>query len=340
MGLGVERITLLYGKGKSTQSHLLQFILVNENNIEEIEAEKIIFKFIEKKINVEHFEYKIKEKSDIIHIKNIKIKNIGEKEYDLSLFNWSKNENSDKDINFYQKSMNEKFKNELHFTSTETCKSEEEKDNLDLDLIIDNPKIGNKYTIYISIINIIKKEVLSEEPLEVSVEIKINEKLKIENVLNIIKNLKYLKLLTQNEIIDTIKNNISLADNKIKKIIEENIEEMKILKINELLEKLDEEFQFTNFLDKETVKTIILQYDFDEDKIKKWIESKEKENREIENNYIYEENLTEARIQEIYDEIESIYITSAFLSKEQVLAKIVGLKGNIEYIKDWVEDMM
>ena len=324
---------------------------VNEEKIDENDEEKIIFAFIEKKINVEQLEYEIKEKSQIIHVKNIKIKNIGLKEYDLSHFNWLKDKNSDEDINFYQESANEEFKNELHFTSTEICKSEEEKNNLDLNLIIDKPTVGKKYTMYISIFNINKKEVSSEEPLEISVEIKIDIKQKIKKILNFVKEKKYLEFISEKEIMDIIEKKITTEDFQIIEFIENEIKTLKKVKVFDLINKFAGKINFKNIND-ELIEEKIEKLNFNEDKIKEWIKSKIEEYEQEEalavGNYIQQEDenehqvivLNEEKMEEIYNEIESFYIVSSFLSKELIFQKIIDLKGNIEDIRDWVEEMM
>ena len=102
-----------------------------------------------------NIEYNLNDK--IIQVENIKIKNISLKEYQLNLFYWFKDEKSDKKINLYDESQ-KKIENEVHFTSNEKCKSQEEKNNLNLNLIVNEPKENNNYKMYISIINSINKK--------------------------------------------------------------------------------------------------------------------------------------------------------------------------------------
>ena len=117
---------------------------------------------------------------------------------------WLKEDNSDKNINFYP----DKSNKELPLDDDVDFASKQNIDNLCINLIVDDPKEDLDYKMFISIINKENKKVISEKPLEVVVKMK-KKKLTNEEINPILNKLK-----DENEYFDLV-----LDENEVKKII-------------------------------------------------------------------------------------------------------------------------
>ena len=287
----------------------------------ELKEEKIIFKFNKILINLEK---EINDKNDnLINIQNIQIQNISSKDYKSSLILWLKEDNSDENINFYP----DKSNKELPLDDDEVFASKQNIDNLCINLIVDDPKEDFDYKMFISIINKENKKVISEKPLEVVVKMK-KKKLTNEEINTILNELKdeneYFDLvLDENEVKQIIidKNG---EEEEIKKIIKQKYEEEKQKKINDLLNKLEQETNFSKYLDNDKVEDKILSYKFKENEIKEWIKSKIPDNK----------------MKAIIDQLEADYIISSFIDEDEIKEIIVNYNYDFDKIKEWVEGKM
>ena len=257
-----------------------------------------IFKFCDESIIVEKTIKNWK-----FELKNIRIKNISQKEYKSDKLIWYKEEQSDKDINFDQDIIN----NDLSFIKSQIFPSGKEIDNLSLNLCINSPKEAD-YLIFVSIKENQSNNIISENPLKIIVKLKkelvpIQIQLESERIKEIWKNLSQLNFFDlisncQKEINEVIKKengNIS----RIKIWILQKIENEKKRKINELLNKYQKDFNYTDVARDESKKMkIILELKFDEEKIKKWIEENSDKNK--------------IKIEEIYNRLEDEYLVSNF----------------------------
>ena len=321
---------------KSIDNNIGQFDFNDIKENEEVEVNKNeegnIFEFIEKSMNIE---YNLNDK--IIQVENIKIKNISLKEYELNLFYWFKDEKSDKKINLYDESQ-KKIENEVHFTSNEKCKSQEEKNNLNLSLIVNEPKENNNYKMYISIINSINKKVISTQPLEINVLYKKEEKKNINDILSKIKSeVKFFDFLSDKDAVKIIEENINLGEDQIKQIIEQNIEKIKEKKVKDLLDKFENEIHFSKFLNNDQVKEKILSFEFDEKKINEWIINQKPKDPEPQPKPEPgpSQNLD---VEKIYQDLDENYNISAYLEDDEVFNKIRELNGDVEKLIEWISD--
>ena len=321
---------------KSIDNNIGQFDFNDIKENEEVEVNKNeegnIFEFIEKSMNIE---YNLNDK--IIQVENIKIKNISLKEYELNLFYWFKDEKSDKKINLYDESQ-KKIENELHFTSNEKCKSQEEKNNLNLSLIVNEPKENNNYKMYISIINSINKKVISTQPLEINVLYKKEEKKNINDILSKIKSeVKFFDFLSDKDAVKIIEENINLGEDQIKQNIEQNIEKIKEKKVKNLLDKFENEIHFSEFLNNDQVKEKILSFEFDEKRINEWIINQKPKDPEHQPKPEPgpSQNLD---VEKIYKILDEEYNISAYLEDDEVFNKIRELNGDVEKLIEWISD--
>ena len=308
----------------------------------EPEEEKIIFKFnkilisLEKEINVK--------KDNIINIKNIQIQNISSKDYKSSLMSWLKEDNSDKNINFYP----DKSNKELPLDDDEDFASKQNIDNLCINLIVDDPKEDLDYKMFISIINKENKKVISEKPLEVVVKMK-KKKLTNEEINTILNKLKdeneYFDLVLDENEVKKIIIDKNGEEEEIKEIIKQKYEEEKQKKIEDLLNKLKQEINFDKYLNDDQVKEKILFYKFKENEIKDWIKSKKpKEPEPVPEPEPKPEPKPgpdpDEKIQAIIDQLEADYYISGFIDEDEIKEIIVKYNFDYEKIKVWVEGKM
>ena len=236
--------------------------------------EKIIFRFSKGVINLEK-EIHNNDRNKKVTIDNIQIKNISKKEYNSALMSWLKEDNSNEEINFDQENINKEFP----FKSKDKYQSQQDVNDLNLNLIVDNPQDETDYKIFVSIINKENKNVISEKPLEIVVKMK--KVVTEEEINDILQNLKkeieyYNLFMEDNDVISTIKEEKG-DENKIRTKVKEIYENKKTNKINEMLNKFDRETNFQEYLNNKDVEEKILELKLDEDSIKKWILSQKPE---------------------------------------------------------------
>ena len=236
--------------------------------------EKIIFRFSKGIISLEK-EIHNNDRNKKVTIDNIQIKNISKKEYNSALMSWLKEDNSKEEINFDQENINKEFP----FESKEKYQSQQDINDLNLNLIVDNPQDETDYKIFVSIINKENKNIISEKPLEIVVKMKkvVTEE-EIKDVLqNLKKEIEYYNLFMEdNDVISTIKEEKG-DENKIRIKVKEIYENKKKNKIDEMVNKFAEETNFQEYLNNEDVEEKILAFKLDEDSIKKWIISQKPE---------------------------------------------------------------
>ena len=99
-------------------------------------------------------------------------------------------------------------------------------------------------------------------------------------------------------------------------------------KLMDLFERLNN--QFNLMLIKEEVEKKIIEFNFDEDTIIDWIiKNKNNEN-------VFYKRLNHNDIKEIYKELDDNYGVSSFLMEEEVINKIIELKGDLKALEDWI----
>ena len=307
--------------------------------------EKIIFRFNKGVINLEK-EIHNNDRNKKITIDNIKIKNISKKEYNSALMSWLKEDNSNEEINFDQEKINKEFP----FKSKDKYQSQQDVNNLNLNLIVDNPQDGTDYKIFISIINKENKNVISEKPLEIVVKMK--KVVTEEEINDILQNLKkeieyYNLFMEDNDVISTIKEEKG-DENKIRTKVKEIYENKKTNKIDEMINKFVKETNFPEYLSNKDVEEKILAFKLDEDSIKKWIlsqkpEPKPEHKQEPEPEPEPEPNPDpinpnppidddqEKKIEDIIEQLDLELYVKAII-EEEVLKEII-LKFNFDYDK-------
>ena len=305
--------------------------------------EKIIFRFNKGVINLEK-EIHNNDRNKKITIDNIKIKNISKKEYNSALMSWLKEDNSNEEINFDQEKINKEFP----FKSKDKYQSQQDVNNLNLNLIVDNPQDETDYKIFISIINKENKNVISEKPLEIVVKMK--KVVTEEEINDILQNLKkeieyYNLFMEDNDVISTIKEEKG-DENKIGTKVKEIYENKKTNKIDEMINKFVKETNFPEYLSNKDVEEKILAFKLDEDSIKKWILSQKPEPKPehkqepepepepnpdpINPNPPIDDDL-EKKIEDIIEQLDLELYVKAII-EEEVLKEII-LKFNFDYDK-------
>lgn len=305
--------------------------------------EKIIFRFNKGVINLEK-EIHNNDRNKKITIDNIKIKNISKKEYNSALMSWLKEDNSNEEINFDQEKINKEFP----FKSKDKYQSQQDVNNLNLNLIVDNPQDGTDYKIFISIINKENKNVISEKPLEIVVKMK--KVVTEEEINDILQNLKkeieyYNLFMEDNDVISTIKEEKG-DENKIRTKVKEIYENKKTNKIDEMINKFVKETNFPEYLSNKDVEEKILAFKLDEDSIKKWILSQKPEPKPehkqepepepepnpdpINPNPPIDDD-QEKKIEDIIEQLDLELYVKAII-EEEVLKEII-LKFNFDYDK-------
>ena len=128
-------------KKEINEKEQVKQLLKKRNKLMVSNKNEKIFKFCDESIIVEKTIKNWK-----FELKNVKIKNISQKEYKSDKLIWFKEEQSDKDINFDQNII----KNDYIFIKNQIFPSEKEIDNLSLNLCINRPKEAD-YIIFVSI---------------------------------------------------------------------------------------------------------------------------------------------------------------------------------------------
>ena len=90
------------------------------------------------------------------------------------------------------------------------------------------------------------------------------------------------------------------------------------------MNKLEQETNFSKYLDYAQVEEKILYFYFEENEIKEWIKSKIPDNK----------------IQAIIDQLETDYIISSFIDEDEIKEIIVNYNYDFDKIKEWVEGKM
>lgn len=308
--------------------------------------EKIIFRFSKGVINLEK-EIHNNDRNKKITIDNIKIKNISKKEYNSVLMSWLKEDNSNEEINFDQEKINKEFP----FESKDKYQSQQDVNDLNLNLIVDNPQDETDYKIFVSIINKENKNVISEKPLEIVVKMKkvVTEEEINDFLQNLKKEIEYYNLFMEdNDVISTIKEEKG-DENKIRTKVKEIYENKKTNKIDEMINKFVKETNFPEYLSNKDVEEKILAFKLDEDSIKKWILSQKPEPKPehkqepepeqepnpdpINPNPPIDDD-QEKKIEDIIEKLDMELYVKAII-EEEVLKEII-LKFNFDY--DKIED--
>ena len=301
---------------------------------------EIIFSFEPNKISVE------KDIDDFdpkkIKIPKITVKNLTEQQYPQEML-WFKEKDSDKDINFDQSDRS----NEYPFEKDRLYKSGKESYDYQLDLIIDEPKEMTQYKMIITIINKDDKQKLSDT-LEIVVKMtkKGLSQREIDNILNELKGeMKDFDLfLKEEDVLEIIRENKGDKD-IIKKSVKEMYDKNYKKKLDELLDRLDNEMNYSKFLKRDEVENEIKNLNFDEDKIKSWISSKKPSVPEPQPKPAPQPpaptpiNDDEKKMKEILDRLEEDWGLSGLECNEEELRKvIVDSNYNYDVAAKYVED--
>ena len=295
---------------------------------------EIIFSFEPNKISVE------KDINDFdpkkIKIPKITVKNLTELQYPQEML-WFKEKASDKDINFDQSDRS----NEYPFEKDRLYNSGKESYDYQLDLIIDEPKEMTQYKMIISIINKDNKQILSDT-LEIVVKMtkKGLSQREIDIIINELKGeMKDFDLfLKEEEVLEIIKEN--KGDKEIiKKRVKEMYDKNYKNKLNELLDKLENEMNYSKFLKREEVEKEIKNLNFDEDKIKSWISSKKPSVPEPQPPAPTPMNGDEKKMKEMLDKLDEEWGISGYDYDEKELRKVI-IESNYNYdvAEEYVED--
>ena len=279
------------------------------------EEEKVIFKFNKGVIDINK---KIGKKAKMAEIKvdNIQIKNISKKEYKSILMSWFREDKSDKNINF------DNNKKELDFGGDKVYSSKQDINDLNINLIVDNPIDNNDYKMFISIINKENKKIISEKPLKIVVKIKkfLSEE-DINDILNSLKNEinEFDMYLKEDDVINIIKEKKG-EENEIKKLVIKKLEKEK----KEKKERLERE-------EKERLKRE------EKEKLKK-LEKEKKEEKERLEREEREKKEKEKRVKDLLVKLEKETNYKEFLNKNEVEQQIICFNFNEEEIKKWIEE--
>ena len=279
------------------------------------EEEKVIFKFNKGVIDIDK---KISKKAKTAEIKvdNIQIKNISKKEYKSILMSWFREDKSDENINF------DNNKKELDFGGDKVYSSKQDINDLNINLIVDNPIDNNDYKMFVSIINKENKKIISEKPLKIVVKIKkfLSEE-DINDILNSLKNdiNEFDMYLKEDDVIKIIKEKKG-EENEIKKVVIKKLEKQK----KENKERLEKE-------EKERLKRE------EKEKLKK-IEKEKKEEKERLERLEREKKEKEKRVKDLSAKLENETNYTEFLNKNEVEEKILSFNFNEEEIKKWIEE--
>ena len=303
--------------------------------------EKILFRFNKGLINLEQ-EINRKDTKKSLKIENIHIKNISKKEYNSALMAWIKEDNSDKQINFDQEEINEIFP----FQNEGNYQSQQDINDLYLNLIVDNPQDETDYKMVVSIINKEKKNVISEKPLEIVVKMKkvVTEE-EIKEILNNIKQeIEDCDLFIKDEEIIKIIKDEKGDENNIKKIVKDNFENKKKDKIDEMINKFIQETNFREFLTNDEVEKKILFFKLDEEQIKAWIMSKkpapEPEPQPVPQPDPIPDDNQEERITKMIEELDNEIYICGVIEEDKLRQGVLECNFDYEKFKEWATNHM
>ena len=316
-------------------------------------------------------------KSKFFTIDNIIIKNTGNNSY-RNLCYVIDEVNSDKDIKF--------FGNDRQINMTEITMNGDFEHNDELKssitLTIKNPEVDKEYKLIIQVKEKNKNKILSH-PLEIYIKLKQYEdpiQQKQNKAILIYEELRKgypgnEDLINKDEIIDKYMNDTFNKD-EFKKSIDAKIKEKEEKQNEERAESIYNKLNIDNIdINKNEIITFIKQQNFDEEKVKIWIENKKLEKAEkiynelsqlndvklpekdqamkkiIEQNYdvnvikeLYKNNNADQkedpRVNEIYAEVDNDYGVSSFMDENVVKAKIKELNYDKEKVKEWVEEAL
>ena len=270
--------------------------------------EKIIFRFNKGLINLEQ-EINRKDTKKSLKIENIHIKNISKKEYNSALMAWIKEDNSDKQINFDQEEINEIFP----FQNEGNYQSQQDINDLYLNLIVDNPQDETDYKMVVSIIN--KEQEIEDCDLFI----------KDEEIIKIIKDEKG-------------------DENNIKKIVKDNFENKKKDKIDEMINKFIQETNLPEFLTNDEVENKILFFKLDEEQIKAWIMSKKPAPEPVpqpvpQPDPIPDDN-QEERITKMIEELDNEIYICGVIEEDKLRQGVLECNFDYEKFKEWATNHM
>jgi Trp operon repressor len=337
-----DKCKMVIRKNSVKLNDITNKIEANKSNpIEKIpEIPETIFSFEPNKISVE------KDIDDFdpkkIKIPKITVKNLTEQQYPQEML-WFKEKDSDKDINFDQSDRS----NEYPFEKDRLYKSGKESYDYQLDLIIDEPKEMTQYKMIITIINKDDKQKLSDT-LEIVVKMtkKGLSQREIDNILNELKGeMKDFDLfLKEEDVLEIIRENKGDKD-IIKKSVKEMYDKNYKKKLDELLDRLENEMNYSKFLKREEVEKEIKNLNFDEDEIKSWISSKKPSLPEPQPKPDPQPpaptpiNIDVKKMEEILGKLEDNWGLSGYEYNEEELRKvIVDSNYNYDVAAKYVED--
>ena len=317
MGKAIEELSIMINKASKEKSKPN----LSKPNPEPIihdsdDEDKITIKFANKELTLEIR----REKAKFLVIPNIEIENVGNESYKKLYFAIDEN-NSSKDICFFE---NSEIVN-IHQLSLDGEFSPNDKGKHQINLQIKEAKSNQTYNLIIYVRKDPKKNNISTS-LRINVKIKGEEmdhqRIKEENaklLYNDFESKYNLSLIGTQE--DLLK--IILQSNNNKIAIEEYIKR----KFEEKDNNFYEELNMKDVCEIKEAKTIFKDFEYDKEKIKKWINERKDEKIQL-----------KLKAEEKYNELkDSLKITDK-ISKEELIKTIIDFNFEEEKINKWIKE--
>ena len=126
---------------------------------------------------------------------------------------------------------------------------------------------------------------------------------------------------------------------KIKEWIKEKEIEIEKLKIENLYNELNAEFDIGDKIDKNEVLNKIKEKNFDKESIKEWLKSKLNSGDGIDNDN-NNDNIDKKRVDELVELFDREYNILNILEEDEFRQKIVELNYDEKVIRDWIEEKL
>ena len=126
---------------------------------------------------------------------------------------------------------------------------------------------------------------------------------------------------------------------KIKEWIKEKEIEIEKLKIENIYNELNAEFDIGDKIDKNEVLNKIKEKNFDKESIKEWLKSKLNSGDGIDNDN-NNDNIDKKRVDELVELFDSEYNILNILEEDEFRQKIVELNYDEKVIRDWIEEKL
>ena len=312
MGKAIEELSFMINKASKEKPKPNPEPIIHDSDDED----KITIKFTNKELALEIK----KEKAKFLEIPNIEIENVGNESYKKLYFVIDEN-NSSKDICFFE---NSEIVN-IHQLSLDGEFSPSDKGKHQINLQIKEAKPNQTYSLIIYVRKDPKKKNISTS-FRINVKIKGEEidhqRIKEENaklLYNDFESKYNLSLIgTQEDLVKMI-----LELNNKKNVIEEYIKQ----KFEEKDNNFYEELNMRDICELKDAKAIFKEFEYDKEKIKKWINERKEEKIQL-----------KLKAEEKYNELkDSLKITDK-ISKEELIKTIIEFNFEEEKINKWIKE--